>query len=243
VRTLKIGVIGDIHGNLEALTAVLEILEAEHVDDVVCVGDVVGYGADPVECIRIVRERTSVVVAGNHDYGAVGKQALDYFNSAAREAVLWTGKQLSDEDRRWLSNLPLVHRSKEYELVHASFYRPEAFEYIFNPEEATPSFTFQKSKLAFFGHTHWPSTFLDGEPVRHSIQKVVPIDPPGKVLINVGAVGQPRDSDPTASVVILDLGKGRVNFKRAQYDIQAAAKKIIDAGLPASLAERLCHGF
>lgn len=240
---MKIGVIGDIHGNLEALTAVLRALEAEHVEDIVCVGDVVGYGADPVECIRTVRERASVVVAGNHDYGAVGKQALDYFNSAAREAVLWTAKRLSEEDRGWLSNLPLVHRVKEYELVHASVFMPEAFEYIFNPEEAAPSFTYQKANLAFFGHTHWPSTFLGGEPVRHSIQKVVPIEPPGKVLINVGSVGQPRDSDPTASFVILDLSKGRVAFKRTPYDIKAAAKKILDAGLPASLAERLFHGY
>jgi predicted phosphodiesterase len=240
---LKIGIIGDIHGNIEALTTVLGALDAEHVDEIVCVGDVVGYGASPGECIRIVRERTTAVVAGNHDFGAVGKQALDYFNAAAREAVLWTAKQLSEEDREWLSGLPLVHRAKEYELVHASFYMPEAFEYIFNPEEAAPSFTYQKSNLAFFGHTHWPSTFLGGDPVRHVIQKSVPIAPPGKLMVNVGSVGQPRDSDPAASFVVLDLEKGRVNFKRTPYDIASAAKKILDAGLAASLAERLFHGY
>jgi predicted phosphodiesterase len=240
---LKIGVIGDIHGNLEALTAVIGALDAEHVDDIVCVGDVVGYGANPAECIRMVRGRASAVVAGNHDFGAVGKQALDYFNAAARDAVLWTAKQLSEEDRGWLSNLPLVHRAKDFEMVHASFYQPESFEYIFNPEEAAPSFTYQESNLAFFGHTHWPSMFLGEDPVRHVIQKSVPIAPPGKLLVNVGSVGQPRDSDPAASFVVLDLAKGRVNFKRAPYDIAAAAKKILDAGLPASLAERLFHGY
>ena len=184
----------------------------------------------------------------------MGKQALDYFNAAARDAVLWTAKQLSEEDRGWLSNLPLVHRAKDFEMVHASFYQPESFEYIFNPEEAAPSFTYQESNLAFFGHTHWPSMFLGEDPVRHVIQKSVPIAPPGKLLVNVGSVGQPRDSDLHDDAHAAKSGGDEFDavihnahwlavLGDIAYDIAAAAKKILDAGLPASLAERLFHGY
>lgn len=240
---MKIGIIGDIHGNLCALTAVLEALDSRKVDEIACVGDVVGYGARPVECIALVRERVKVVVAGNHDWGAVGKVALDYFNAAARQALRWTAGQLSDDDRWWLSNLPLVHTCDEYEVAHASLYRPEEFKYILNPEEAAPNFSAQTAKVAFFGHTHWPSIFFDGEPVRHSIQKVVPLDLPGRVLANPGSVGQPRDSNPAAGFAVLDLARKRINFMRVEYDIKTAAGRIIEAGLPAFLAERLSLGY
>ncbi|HUW56401.1 MAG TPA: metallophosphoesterase family protein [Planctomycetota bacterium] len=240
---MKVGVIGDIHGNLEALTSVLEALDGEKVDTIVCVGDIVGYGADPEACIALVRERASAVVAGNHDYGVVGKQALDYFNPAARTAIHWTAKRLSEEDRGWLSGLPLVHECNEYELVHASLFQPGEFRYIFNPEEAGPSFARQKAPVAFFGHTHWPMVFFDGEPVRHSIQRVIPLEPPGKVLVNAGSVGQPRDSNPAAGYTVLDLEEERVHLKRIDYDVRTTAKKILDAGLPAFLAERLSLGY
>jgi len=242
-RNLKIGIIGDIHGNLEALEAVLEALAAERVEQIACVGDIVGYGADPAACIAVVRERAGAVVAGNHDWGVVGKQAIDYFNAAAREALAWTSQQLSEEDRWWLSNLPLTVRAEAYELVHASFHNPGQFPYIFNLEDAGPSFARQRQDVAFFGHTHWPSTFLGGEPVQHSIQKVVPLDSPGKVLVNVGSVGQPRDSDPAASCVVFDTNRRRISFRRVAYDVEKAAGKIVKAGLPASLAERLFVGY
>lgn len=240
---MNIGVIGDIHGNLEALTSVLEALDTEKVDEIVSVGDIVGYGANPVECIALVRDRASTVVAGNHDYGTVGKQPLDYFNAVARRAVHWTATQLSEEDRWWLSNLPLVQEIHGFQLVHASLFQPGEFRYIFNPEEAGPSFARQETQLAFFGHTHCPMSFFDGEPIRHSIQRVVPLEPPGKVLVNVGSVGQPRDSNPAASFAVLDLEKRCVTLKRTEYDIKSAAKKILDAGLPAFLAERLSLGY
>ena len=240
---MKVGIIGDIHSNLEALTSVLEALDEEPVDEIACVGDIVGYGADPEACLRLVRERASAVVAGNHDYGVVGKQALDYFNPVARRAIHWTAERLSEEDRWWLSNLPLMQEIGQYQLVHASLFQPGEFRYIFNPEEAGPSFAGQKTPLAFFGHTHWQMAFFDGEPVRHSIQRVVPLEPPGKVLINVGSVGQPRDSNPAAGYAVLDLEEERVRLKRVEYDIPTAAKKILDAGLPAFLAERLSLGY
>jgi len=239
---MKIGVIGDIHGNLEALTAVMEALEAEHVDEVSCVGDVVGYGADPGACIEVVRSRCGQVVAGNHDWGAVGKQAADYFNAAAREALGWTTDRLSNEERRWLSGLPLTAETEQYALVHASFHNAGSFPYIFNPEDAGPGFARQSRDVAFFGHTHWPSTFLGGEPVRHLIQRVVPVESPGKVLVNVGSVGQPRDSDPAAGYVVFDTKRRRISLKRVSYDVATAAGKIVKAGLPTVLAERLFLG-
>jgi predicted phosphodiesterase len=240
---VKIGIIGDIHSNLEALTAVLKALDYEKVDEIVCVGDVVGYGADPVACLKLVRERASAVVAGNHDFGVVRKCPIDYFNSAAREAILWTATQLSEEDRWWISNLPLIYTTEQYQLVHSSLEDPESFPYIFNPEEAAPSFEKQNRNLAFFGHTHWPATFIDGEPIQHSLQKTVPLEPPAKMFINVGSVGQPRDSVPDSSCVVVDFDRKRVEFKRVPYDIARTAGKIIRAGLPASLAERLFVGY
>lgn len=240
---MKIGIIGDIHGNLDALTAVLSALQSDGVSRIACVGDVVGYGANPSECIALVRERAEAVVAGNHDWGAVGKKAMDYFNHAAREAIAWTVKRLSEEERLWLSSLPLTHASEAYSLVHASFYEPLEFTYIFSADEAQASFSRQPGGLAFFGHTHWPCAFIDGAPVRHLVQRVVPLDPPGRMLVNPGSVGQPRDSDPRAAFAVLDCDRRRITFRRVEYDVAAAAGKIIAAGLPASLAERLSLGY
>ncbi len=239
----KIGILGDIHSNIEALRAVLKALDAEGVARLACTGDVVGYGASPCECIALVRERCETVVAGNHDFGAVGKKPLDYFNSAAREAIHWTAKRLSDNERLWLSSLPLVVAREEYQLVHASFDEPLEFSYIFEPMEAAASFEKQPGALAFFGHTHWPCAFFDGEPVRVQIERVVPLDSPGKILVNPGSVGQPRDSDPRAAYAVLDTDRRKVSLRRAEYDIASAADKIIAAGLPASLAERLSYGY
>ena len=239
---MKTGIIGDVHANLEALEAVFSALDAEGVDDVVCVGDVVGYGADPLACIERVRERCRVVVAGNHDQAAVGKMALDYFNPPARAAIVWTSEQLSDDERWWLSNLPLVHRGETFWLVHSSFDQPETFPYIFKPEDAGPSFDKQDAVLAFFGHTHWPTTFIDGDPIQYSLQSVMPVTPPTKLLVNAGSVGQPRDSDPLSSFAIYSDEPKRVQFFRTEYDVEKAGRKIVDAGLPASLALRLAVG-
>ena len=240
---MKTGIIGDIHGNLEALEAVLAALAEEGVDEIVCVGDVVGYGADPIACIDRVRARCRVVVAGNHDQAAVKKLAADYFNASARTAIAWTAEHVRDDDRWWLSSLPLVHVEEAYSLVHSSFDQPGEFGYIFNPEDAGPSFEKQRTLLAFFGHTHWPTTFIDSEPITHSLQSVVPVVPPMKMLVNVGSVGQPRDSNPQAGFVVLDHEENRVRFLRTPYDIETTARKILDAGLPEQLAERLFMGY
>lgn len=240
---MKIGILGDIHGNLEALTAALSALDADGVTRIACVGDVVGYGANPSECLALVRERVEATVAGNHDWGAVGKKPMDYFNHAAREALAWTAKRLTEKERLWLSSLPLTHECGEYQLVHASFYEPIEFTYIFSADEAVASFSRQTGPLAFFGHTHWPCAFVDGESVRHLVQHVVPLDPPARLLVNAGSVGQPRDSDPRAAFAVLDLDKRRITFRRVDYDIAGAAGKILAAGLPASLAERLSLGY
>ena len=240
---MKIGIIGDIHGNLEALTAVLAALDADGVGRVACTGDVVGYGANPSECIALVRERAEACVGGNHDYGVVGKKALDYFNSAAREAINWTAQRLGEKDRLWLSSLPLTHTGNDYQLVHSSFYEPIEFTYVFDAGEAAASFSRQDGAIAFFGHTHWPCAFFDAAPPRHTVQRVVPIERLERVFANPGSVGQPRDSDPRAAYAVLDLDKRRITFRRVEYDIASAAAKILAAGLPASLAERLPLGF
>ena len=240
---MKTGIIGDVHANLQALESVLKALGEDGVDEIVCVGDVVGYGADPGACIELVRARCRVVVAGNHDHAAVKKVPPDHFNAAARAALTWTAQRLNDDERWWLSSLPLVHVEEAYSLVHSSFESPGAFGYIFNPEDAGPSFEKQETLLGFFGHTHWPATLIDGDPITHSLQTVVPIVPPATMLINVGSVGQPRDSNPQAGYVVLDHDEKRITFCRTEYDVKAAASRITEAGLPQTLAERLFMGY
>ena len=239
---MKTGIIGDIHSNLQALETVLAALDEERVDEVVCVGDVVGYGADPGACIERVRQRCRAVVVGNHDQAAVKKIPPDYFNAEARSAIAWTTERLTDDERWWLSNLPLVHLEDAFSLVHGSFERPEEFRYIFDPEDAGPSFEKQPAQVAFFGHTHWPVTFIDENPVSLSLQSEVPVVLPAKMLVNVGSVGQPRDSNPAASYAVFDQDLRRVRLLRASYDVETAAARIREAGLPPSLADRLSNG-
>lgn len=240
---MRVAVVGDVHGNLEALEAVLARADELGAQQLVCVGDVVGYGANPRECLATVRARTGDVVGGNHDFGAVGKCPLEYFNSNARLAIEWTAQQLSEEERRFLCELPLVRELPWGSLVHGSFLHPEQFPYIFRVEDAAASFAQQPSASAFCGHTHLPGTFLMEEEVRFLGDPVVHLADGHKRLMNCGSVGQPRDGDSDASFALLDTEDASVEFHRVAYDIETAANKILSAGLPAFLAQRLTLGY
>jgi len=235
-------VIGDIHGNLEALQAVLADLEEQGVDQVLCVGDVVGYGADPEGCLELVTERCSVVVSGNHDYATAGQSSMDYFNPYARRALEWTAEQLSTTSRQSLVELPLTAQMNGFALVHSSFFVPERFDYIFAPSQARVCFLKQEVPLAFFGHTHLPVAFFDTDPITYSLGPEIGIDPRVKTLVNVGSVGQPRDEDARACYAVYDSERHLVSLRRVTYNIEGAARKITDAGLPEVLAERLFLG-
>lgn len=233
-------VIGDIHSNYDALTAVVNEIKKEHVDKILCIGDIVGYAAEPSKCIDLVRELNCTVVAGNHDYATVGKFPVEYFHQDARTAVLWTAEQLSAESLNFLKNLPLVEGLKGITLVHASLKHPEFFDYITTVATAQNSFEMLKTPVCFYGHTHVPlAIFCNKETMHVDRGQVFDLNNADKVLINVGSVGQPRDWDMRAACAIYDTGKKVVRIKRVKYNINDAVGKIYAAGLPSVNALRL----
>ena len=238
-------IFGDIHGNLEALEAVLADAQAQHAEAYVCLGDIVGYGANPRECIARVREVTDKTVAGNHDWAAVGRMDIEYFNLFAREAVLWTQNHLDDEQKTYLSRLPLTIELDRFTVVHSTPHRPELFGYIENAMAARLSFQALTSPLAFVGHSHVPVTFFyedDGEEIWYTQETEIPLGDFTKTIVNVGSVGQPRDDNPKAAYALYDTERQLVTIRRVEYDVETAKQKILDAGLPEVLAARLLIG-
>lgn len=240
---MRFAIISDIHGNLQALEAVLARIDALGADSLVCLGDVVGYGADPAACIEIVRDRCSHVIMGNHDAAVTGLTSMEYFNSAARASALWTGEVLSGEDLRWLAGLPWEASLQDFVIVHSTPDKPENWRYLMSESQARELYDFFGGPLLFYGHTHYPMAFerLNGEVLWRGRQGF-PLEDGGRYIVNVGSVGQPRDGDPRAAFGFYDSGARAIEFHRQEYDIAGARKAILDAGLPATLAERLAHG-
>ncbi|MDD5593982.1 MAG: metallophosphoesterase family protein [Candidatus Margulisbacteria bacterium] len=217
------GIIADIHGNLEALDVVLR--ELRPADRLICAGDIVGYGPNPNECLQLIRGRNVQAIAGNHDKAAVGLMDTSRFNDSARRAIEWTGDQLTQANRKYLTDLPLLLESPDFQVVHGSLRSP-LDEYIFGLQAASPTFEIMSKDLLFVGHTHVPLRLKEK----------------GKEIINPGAVGQPRDGDPRASFGLYDSGKRSFIFRRVEYNVAAVQEKMRIAGLPASLIERLRAG-
>lgn len=237
-------VFGDVHGNLEALDAVIADARRQGVDRWVCVGDIVGYGASPSECIDRVQSLTMHVVAGNHDCATVGRTELEYFNLIARDAVLWTRTQLSPADKKFLRDLPLTLAVDDLLLAHATVHEPELFGYIDCDSSARRSFEAMDGKLAFVGHSHVPVAFFydDKKQVLYTKDPFFELDIGSKAIVNAGSVGQPRDDDPRACYAIYDSRRRTVAIYRIQYDVEEAKRKILDAGLPEVLGMRLLFG-
>lgn len=234
------GIIGDIHSNYDALTAVIHELRLEHVDTILCVGDIVGYAAEPVKCIDLLRELNCISVAGNHDYAVVGKFPLGYFHADARSAVLWTAKQLSDEHISFLENLPLIKEIEGITLVHGSLNHPEFFDYIITEPDAQLNLDILKTSVCFYGHTHVPlGIFLENGVMHIERGGAFNLNNREKALINVGSVGQPRDWDLRASCAIYYVEEKIVKIKRVKYNINEAVEKIYSARLPGINALRL----
>jgi diadenosine tetraphosphatase ApaH/serine/threonine PP2A family protein phosphatase len=238
-------VISDIHGNLEALLAVLKYIESyrNKIDKIICLGDIVGYGADPGECIRITREISDVILAGNHDFAVCEQTSIEDFNHYAKEAVLWSRDTLNEEEINFLKELPLKHRDGNMDFAHASLHRPEYWRYLLGPFDTHIDFQIMEKKVLFVGHTHVPVIFENAETeVKILRSSELSLNPHTKYIINPGGVGQPRDGDPRASFVIFDSDKEFVKRIRVEYDIKEAQRKILDAGLPEVLATRLSYG-
>ena len=213
-----------------------------------CLGDLVGYGADPVACVETVGERTSAMVAGNHEHGALGLLDLTWFNPWARAAAQWTGEQLDEGHRDYLTALPLVRTVEDATLVHASPRSPEDWDYLVSAEDGLAVFGDFATRLCFVGHSHLPGVWSvgSGGPEHHgrlaAPEAQVRLDDGRRYLVNVGSVGQPRDRDPRACYAIWDRDARSVTIRRVTYDHAAAAAKILAAGLPRALADRLAHG-
>jgi diadenosine tetraphosphatase ApaH/serine/threonine PP2A family protein phosphatase len=240
---VRYAILGDVHSNLEALEAVLAALQRERIDHYVCVGDVVGYGADPKACLDRIRELCDVIVAGNHDWAVAGTLSMEFFNEYAKAAIHWTRTQLADDDIAWLRDLPLqADVDRKTLLVHSTVHDPAAFDYLLTSYDAHLSMRVLKKPLCFVGHSHIPITFMERGGLGFTFADTIDLTRVEKVIVNPGSVGQPRDENPEAAYAIYDTVKRRVTLHRVPYDIEKAAAKIQAAGLPAPLADRLHVG-
>jgi len=243
---MKYGILGDIHGNLSALEAVLACLDEAGVETVISVGDVVGYGAAPRECIALLRERGAVVVKGNHDAACIGELDDSNFNPYARAAVAWTRAELTDDDIRWLAQLPMTATLDHCQVAHGTLHRPELYDYVLSITDADPSLDVMVRPVCFVGHSHIPLTvmrFVDSpERSAYTFDTEIDLSQTTRALINVGSVGQPRDENPQTAYALYDSETRQVAIRRTNYDIELEATRIQNAGLPAVLHERLRLG-
>lgn len=238
-----IAVISDIHGNLEALEAVLEDAGREGANRIICLGDVVGYGADPNMCLDRVRSEAAAAVLGNHDAAAVDLGLSEGFNDVAKAAIRWTAETLREDNRDALRTLPFFFAENGVRYVHASPDEPEAWHYVQTEEEAWASLEACPEPFCFIGHSHVPFRVLvRGGRLSALESPVLELKPDDRALVNVGSVGQPRDGDWRASYALFDEQAGRVVARRVEYDIERATRKIREAGLPEVLAARLTVG-
>jgi predicted phosphodiesterase len=239
---MKFAILADIHGNLEAFQVVLEDIKQQKCTHYACLGDIVGYNANPKECLEIVRQLNIPCVKGNHDEYCSSDEALDGFNPAAADAVNWTRKQLDEDEKQWLRDLKYSRMVTNFTIVHATLDGPQRWGYVFDKLAAAASFTYQNTSVCFFGHTHVPVAFIRDNVVRGGTYSKFKIESGKKYFVNVGAIGQPRDNNPKSAYVIFDTIEGTIELRRLEYDIAAAQKKILEAGLPPRLAERLAFG-
>ena len=242
---MRYAVLGDIHANLHALEAVLEDARAYGCTEFHLLGDVVGYGAFPSECVAIAQALPGSCVMGNHDQAAAGETSLDVFSEVARASLQWTRERLSAEQKAWLGALRPQRQIRRTTFVHATLDSPLGWGYIREVADAELSLALQRTPLCFIGHTHVPQAFGEGigrvHLFEHPDQGVrLPRTP--KYLVNAGAVGQPRDGDPRAAYMIHDEEQDGLWLRRVDYDIEAAAAAILSAGLPEKLAARLRTG-
>jgi len=245
---LKYVVFSDVHGNLDALNAVLAHASREEVGHYLCLGDVVGYGAEPNECVERLKSLDHCTcLKGNHDAAVVDESERTFFHEVALEGIRFTERRLTPANTTYLRNLPYVFEQGEVLMgVHASPFRPSAWEYVLDQAGAARAFeAMGNRRVAFIGHSHAPVIFGDDG----SAERFVPGDRKNldtelrRYVINVGSVGQPRDGDPDASYVLYDDDERWVRIFRVQYDRERAAEKILKAGLPPVLAERLLVGY
>lgn len=245
---MKIALLSDVHGNLEALQSTLAAIEDAGVDEIWSLGDVVGYGARPSACMTLLRDACTVLLSGNHDLVAAGVDSAEGFSRSARVAVSWAGQQLTPEERAELAGWPSTIERHGIGLAHASMMDP-IWEYVVEPEIARANLDFQTQQITVVGHSHRALSWHLDDALRAGVNGTLRTDGDtqefgdGKWILNPGSVGQPRDRDPRAGWLALDLGRGTATWHRVAYDIASAQAAIRSAGLPDPLAERLGAGL
>lgn len=244
---MRFAVISDIHSNIEALTAVLHQISRLETDLVFCLGDIVGYGPNPIECLEMIKREGISCILGNHDAVAAGLKEPDNFSPIARQAILWTRKQLEKSHLDFLARLPREMLVQDMFMFHGSVH--DIDRYILDAEDVKENFGLLISiqgrpHIGFFGHTHAKITFsLHKGVIEAEHRDRILVWDEKKYLVNPGSVGQPRDGDPRASFCIYDSAEKSVIFHRVTYDISLCQEKIIKYGLPPRLAERLSEGW
>jgi predicted phosphodiesterase len=243
---MRYAILSDIHGNIQALQAVLVSIAALDADTVVCLGDLVGYNANPNECVDIIRRDGIACIMGNHDVVACGLEDPGTFTPVAKESVLWTREQLTDDNRSFLMALPRELPIGDFFICHGSVH--DTNRYILSTGDAQDNFSLldllpKRPSVCFFGHTHEQTSYsIEGPLIAHEFGESIRMGSGKRYLVNPGAVGQPRDGDPRAAFLIYDANERNVTFFRTEYDIAACQASIIRAGLPARLAQRLSIG-
>jgi diadenosine tetraphosphatase ApaH/serine/threonine PP2A family protein phosphatase len=240
----RIAFISDIHANIDALEAVLVDIDSQGADEIFCLGDIVGYGAAPSECLELVRSRCSVTVMGNHDQMASEKGVILALERVSAP-IRYAREKLTKDQIKWLRDLPKVVEKEGLTLVHSSLHEPEEFNYVLWKEDARLHFQNQKTPFSFIGHSHSPLMAVQSQ---NGITLYVPgvasitLEPTVRTIINVGSVGQPRDNYPRACYGMLDTESHNFTWKRVPYDIKRAQDRIKEAGLPWDNAARLASG-
>ncbi len=243
---MRYAIIADIHANLAAFTAVLVDIERRgEADEVWCLGDIVGYGPDPHQCIELLRQTNHVCVAGNHDLAAIGKIDTSEFNPDAAASCLWTAQQLTTEDKQYIKFLPQIIQKDDFTLVHGSP-RDPIWEYLLSASSARENLAYFKSRFCLVGHSHMPLVFkcsADGAcSVSQFSDNIGLMLAKTRLIINPGAVGQPRDGDPRASYAIYDDESRLARLYRVPYDIDTTQARMIKCNLPIRLTARLSDG-
>jgi putative phosphoesterase len=233
---MRIAIISDIHGNLPAFEAVLKNIDTSGVDLILCLGDTVGYGPYPDECVTLVRERCALTLKGNHDSGLLQETPLEDFNTYGMKAILWSRKEVSADNQAFLRDLHFTAVQHTCTFAHASPQQPEAWRYVLTLRAAQANFGAFTTDICFIGHTHVPVIIGEDGSINRIRTK-------GRYIINVGSVGQPRDHNPEAAFGLYDTSAKLYQLVRVPYDIEKTMQAIRAAGLPDFLAHRLSLGI
>lgn len=240
---MRYAVISDVHGNLEALEAALEDLRGRKAEGIIFLGDAVGYGPNPNECVELLKESCSTILAGNHDRAAIGLTDVEYFNEYAKAAILWTREILTDSNKKFIGTLPVLIKMKNKNafFVHSTPKEPEEWHYLLTLWDAEVNFHYFDERICVLGHSHLPfiiERLPSGEMITYREKAVLGENE--RYIINAGSIGQPRDRDPRACYLL--LGEDQAEFVRVSYPWEKTQQKMRDAGLPLPLIERLSQG-